>query len=195
MSALRNLVFVGQGPNQTAWLHGLAAGRHLHALKHGEGHGATEAAAIDFAEDYCARVAVTGAVGTRLAALLGLPDVGRFRHSFHRRNLNPRWNGKHGRGDRFDHAEGLVLAGILADMTEFTHFVLLGAAVAECFGFVVGARGWPWCGVAHHRIPQHAKKQFLIFPHPSGLNHWWNDPENQFRARKALNDFVNLAKK
>jgi hypothetical protein len=184
MSALRNLVFVGQGPNQTAWLHGLAAGRELRPT-----------APEDFAEDYCARVAVTGAVGTRLAALLGLPDVGRFRHSFHRRNLNTRWNGKHGRGDKFDHAEGVVMAGILADMSEFTHFVLLGASVADCFGFVIGERGWPWCSLAPAGPSVHAGKRFLLFPHPSGLNHWWNDADNHIRARTALNDFVNLAKK
>lgn len=194
MSLLR-LVFIGQGPNQTAWARGLEAGRKFAAGREAWKMGDRTPEA--FAEDYCARVAATGAIGTKLGALLDLP-LHRFWKTFARRNLNRRWNGKDGKGDKFDKEEGRRTAGQFLVREEFTHHVLLGAAVAECFGF----RNPEWLAVkeGYYPIPdpsgspREAYKHFLLFPHPSGINAWWNEDFNRFRAKKRLAEFVEHAK-
>lgn len=32
--------------------------------------------------------------------------------------------------------------------------------------------------------------QYLLFPHPSGLNRWWNSEENCKKAKKKLKEFI-----
>jgi hypothetical protein len=57
--------------------------------------------------------------------------------------------------------------------------VLLGARVCAAFGVEeVEWLGWyrrPDLGCA-----------MIAFPHPSGLNHWWNDASNRVRARDLM---------
>ncbi len=172
-----NLVFVGQGPNKTAWHRGLEAGKSLRP-----------ADPDSFARDYCARVAITGAVGGKLAAMLEIEP--RAMMKFRRINLNARWNGKSGKGDLFDRAEAETTARLLIETAPGpTLFVLLGAEVGRAFG----VRG-DWLGVtAKWRDVPRAQMQFLLFPHPSGINLWWNDSFNVYRAKKRLREFVALA--
>jgi hypothetical protein len=59
--------------------------------------------------------------------------------------------------------------------------VLLGKNVARCFGF----RDVPF--LAEIRI---YGRRFLIFPHPSGTNRWWNERQNERRARQLLQRFL-----
>ena len=59
--------------------------------------------------------------------------------------------------------------------------VLLGKNVARCFGF----RDLPF--LAEINI---YGRRFLIFPHPSGTNRWWNERRNQRHARKLLQRFL-----
>jgi hypothetical protein len=33
-------------------------------------------------------------------------------------------------------------------------------------------------------------RRFLIFPHPSGANRWWNERQNERRARELLQRFL-----
>jgi hypothetical protein len=33
-------------------------------------------------------------------------------------------------------------------------------------------------------------RRFLIFPHPSGINRWWNERRNERRARQLLQRFL-----
>src|SRR4029434_9336717 len=59
--------------------------------------------------------------------------------------------------------------------------VLLGKNVARCFGF--------------GDVPFLAEisiygRRFLIFPHPSGVNRWWNERRNERRARQLLQRFL-----
>ena len=98
-----------------------------------------------------------------------------------RKHLNTHLNGKRGKGDAFDHAKGNVnAADILLDW-RVERIVLLGKNVARCFGL----RDLPF--LAEIRI---YGRRFLICPHPSGTNRWWNERQNQRRARQILQRFL-----
>jgi hypothetical protein len=98
-----------------------------------------------------------------------------------RRHLNTHYNGMRGKGDTFDHAKGMVnAADVLLDW-RVERIVLLGKNVARCFGF----RDLPF--LAEIRI---YGRRFLIFPHPSGTNRWWNERRNERRARQLLQRFL-----
>lgn len=180
-----NLVVVGQGPNRTAWEHGLEVGRNRALLRDGERTQENEIEAELFAENYCARVAITGSVGRKLAELAGFDlrkrEELRFFASVARRNLNRRFNGKNGKGDAFDRAEALESARRIL-LEPFHRVVLLGEEVARAFGFKFSA-------LEIRKLPNDPRR-FLCFPHPSGINLWWNDDFNRFRAEKRLREFV-----
>jgi hypothetical protein len=98
-----------------------------------------------------------------------------------RKHLNTHYNGKRGKGDAFDHAKGNVnAADVLLDW-RVERIVLLGKNVARCFGF----RDLPFLA----EISIYGRR-FLIFPHPSGINRWWNERRNEQRARQLLQRFV-----
>lgn len=179
------VVFVGQGPNRACWQQGLAAGARYALLKHNfaEDDPRVKVEAIAFAERYSARVALTGSVGKKLAALGGWKCNLTF-GGYARRNLNARWNGKDGNGDRFERVEAEIVASrMLHD--GFTHFVLLGSNVAKAFGM---GRNEPLSEIKN--LP--GSQLFFLLPHPSGINQWWNDDFNRFRARKRLREFLNI---
>lgn len=181
LSDPRLAVFVGQGPNQAAWDNALQrAPDSVRDLAEHE----------RWASNYCARIAITGAIGRKIAALGGWKLDLRF-GGYARANLNARWNGKSGKGDVFDRREGTMNAvGMLGG--KWTHYVLLGAEVAACFGY----KNPEWLAV-HGRYVRgntggEVYKNFLLFPHPSGINSWWNDEINRLRASKCLREFLNL---
>lgn len=120
-----------------------------------------------------------GTLGDKLGDLLGITD---FVPSFARINLNSEWIAKvggDGKGDVFDLAEGRITAGVLL-RGSWTRYVLLGQKVAGCFDAN---------GVVLDTI-RHGVKSFFLLPHPSGINRWWNDPENVRRAKDKLQAFV-----
>lgn len=181
MSTGKKIVFVGQGPNQTAWAHGLAKAEVI--LGHTGGH------ALRWTENYCARMAITGAIGRRLAELAGYDVANREELRFYaetdRRNLNARWNGKEGKGDKFDQVEGERNAvAILAE--GHGKIVLLGLEVQRAFG----QKGEPLAETVWFHPATNAATNFLLFPHPSGISTWWNEPFNVYRARKRLREFL-----
>jgi hypothetical protein len=98
-----------------------------------------------------------------------------------RKHLNTHYNGKRGKDDGFDHAKGKVnAADVLLDW-RVERIVLLGKNVARCFGF----RDFPF--LAEIRI---YGRRFLICPHPAGTNRWWNELQNERRARQLLQRFL-----
>jgi hypothetical protein len=98
-----------------------------------------------------------------------------------RKHLNMHYSGKRGKGAAFDHEKGNVnAADVLLDW-RVERIVLLGKNVARCFGF----RDLPF--LAEIRI---YGRRFLIFPHPSGINRWWNERRNEQRARQLLQRFL-----
>ena len=94
-----------------------------------------------------------------------------------RKHLNTHYSGKRGKANAFDHAKGnFNAADVLMDW-RVERIVLLGKNVARCFGF----RDVPF--LAEIRI---YGRRFFIFPHPSGVNRWWNER----RARQLLQRFL-----
>ena len=126
------------------------------------------------------REACTGRVGRKLAKLLRMPEVA-FYAMAARVNLNARFNGKAAKGDAFNVVEGLATARrILVRHRNGEKLVLLGRTVGRCFG-VTGD---------YLRVTIREGHPFLLFPHPSGINRWWNDARNRRRAGRALRRFV-----
>src|SRR5215510_812581 len=97
-----------------------------------------------------------------------------------RRHLNT-YRGKHGKADAFDRAKGKVTAADVLLDWRVERIVLLGKNVARCFGF----RDLPF--LAEIRV---YGRRFLLCPHPSGRNRWWNERQNERRARQLLQRFL-----
>lgn len=122
---------------------------------------------------------LSGYSGRRLADLIGI-SMDEFLR-FTRTNLNKRCLGKVGKGDDFDMIEGRQTAlGLTLLFAYRFDFILLGQKVSQCFGF-------PW-------IPLHTFERdgmrYLLVPHTSGINHWYNSPRHRRAASKALRDFA-----
>jgi hypothetical protein len=158
------VTFIGQGPNRTCWNENLKLG------------GVLGVEATRYAEQRCARLACTGKLGERVAALIGCDNLFRF----HRLNLNARWIGRNGKGDQFDFEEGAKRARDFLLRGYAGRVVLLGKSVARCFGLRVNFL----------EPVEMAGKRFIVLPHPSGINLWWNSKTNVSRARRALRRFL-----
>ena len=98
-----------------------------------------------------------------------------------RKHLNTHYSGKRRKNARFDHAKGSVKAADILLDWRVERIVLLGKNVARCFGF----RELPFLA----EISIYGRR-FLIFPHPSGTNLWWNERRNERRARQLLQRFL-----
>jgi len=114
--------------------------------------------------------------GRRLAELAG---VGSVREIADAVNLLRRFPGSAGpKGDLFPIEEARRAARRLAGrMRARRATLLLGGNVARAFG-VGGTDFLEWTEVRGARA--------CVFPHPSGISHWWNDPRNVRRARRFL---------
>lgn len=167
---LEGSALVGQGPNQESWKCALSIESKTKASGQYR---------IACAESECARLAITGRLGERLADMLGVDRLhlyGRCK----RVNLNRRWTGKSGKGDAFDGVEGCEAAAEL-EASESARFVCLGRAVWRCFGFA---------DEEFLTVKERNRKSFLLFPHPSGINLWWNDGRKSAKAARALRRFL-----
>ena len=82
-----------------------------------------------------------------------------------------------GTGDRFPMAEAKIRAGEIARAHRGERAMLLGRAVAAAFG----VRADYLQARAHDVF-----EEVVVVPHPSGLNRWWNDPNNERMARRKL---------
>jgi hypothetical protein len=125
------------------------------------------------------RKPLAGPNGRKIARLAGMSYDELI--ACRRRHLNPNYSGKRHKGDGFDDAKGYVnAADVLLDW-RVERIVLLGKNVARCFGL----RDLPF--LAEMRI---YGRRFLLFPHPSGANRWWNERRNERRARRLLQRFL-----
>lgn len=114
---------------------------------------------------------LSGRSGARLANLAGI-SLEEFLGQTDRVNLIERWPGRSGKkGDRFPAAEARARFHVILPMCSGHRVVLLGSHVAEAFRFY----GRPFCW-ARSLTPVYADWAFC--PHPSGVNLWWNDPDN-----------------
>jgi len=127
-----------------------------------------------------------GVSGSRLAWLMGVSRENWLR--YRRVNLCERWGGKQGKGDAHDPAEAKLNARRLQHLEEATHYVLLGRAVVKAFGLRIAPLQSSYV-VSHDRVVS-----FFHLPHPSGINHYWNDPAATEKAIRKLNHFVEWSK-
>ena len=112
----------------------------------------------------------------RLAGLLGMraEDLNR---SFRRMNVLDEWPGRCGKGDAFP-------AGLAREAAKKVRLrgrvVFLGKGAARAFGFRGEFLGWSDFGGS----------RAAIFPHPSGVNRWFNDAGNRRRAREFMEEIL-----
>jgi uracil-DNA glycosylase len=125
------------------------------------------------------RKPLAGPNGQKIARLAGISHDELI--GCRRMHLNTRYSGKRRKGDAFNRAKGTVKAADVLLDWRVERIVLLGKNVARCFGL----RDVPF--LAEIRI---YGRRFLIFPHPSGINRWWNERRNERRARQVLQRFL-----
>ena len=123
------------------------------------------------------RKPLAGPNGQKIARLAGMSYDELI--ACRRRHLNTHYGAKGGKG--LDHAKGKINAADVLMDWRVERIVLLGKNVARCFGF----RDLPFLA----EISIYGRR-FLIFPHPSGINRWWNERRNERRARQFLQRFL-----
>lgn len=123
-----------------------------------------------------------GQSGARLAQLAGVGNSGDDlpRH-FDLLNLIEKWPGKSGKGDHFDMDAARAKAGEIArelqTAKESRYVLLMGRKVQTAFG---------WAGMNYLQEYQWHDHIVVVFPHPSGVNLWWNDQVHRTEARVLL---------
>jgi uracil-DNA glycosylase len=128
-----------------------------------------------------------GQSGARLARLAGVGESGDDlpRH-FGLVNLLSHWPGKSSKkGDKFDMAQAKINAeDILLGLSNRkpSYLLLMGRKVQTAFDL----KGLEY--LHRYRIHRQGFDRHCIvpFPHPSGINTWWNDPENVVLAEKLM---------
>ncbi len=134
------------------------------------------------------------ASGGRLAALMGL-DARAYLRIFQRINLLRDFPGKRQRpgGTRVDHwpkKEARQAAELIAPLLNERQVILVGRNVARAFGLDKK----PWHEWIHHVVPyppdQPTRVHIALVPHPSGLNRWYSDAQNQIEARSFWAAFL-----
>lgn len=68
--------------------------------------------------------------------------------------------------------------------------LLAGLRVARAFGLRMNHKDRPSFSYFEKKIfkdqPNQTIFEVVVVPHPSGVNRWWNDPQNEARAREFL---------
>lgn len=122
------------------------------------------------------RKPLLGRCGNRLARLSGL-DLQDYARRFARANVLEQWPGKLDKGDAFDLPAARARAAILRRRFRGGRLVvLLGHRTALAFGLRSAY-------LQRHRV---SCANVVVLPHPSGINRWWNEPENVRRASSFL---------
>ena len=135
------------------------------------------------ARDGDGRAALTG---RSLDVLLGKHSLRDVARSCHRLNLVPTYPGRVGSGDAFPTALARARAKKLIPHLRGRVVVTWGAQVADLMNPDWRKTGWLICN--HSQAFQH-----YPFPHPSGLNRWWNEARNRLSAQAVATRLVNEA--
>ncbi len=159
-----------------------------------------------------------GRCGERLARLAGLSCYDELAAVFAVANLLPRWPGKEGKGDGFPRRRAARAARRMHRVLgeeEWPRVVLLGRNVAGAFG-LAGAPFLRWfeptTGAPSPRarrrpraawyeegcwlVPEELQplvwpdSRWAVIPHPSGVNHFFNDPRSTILASAFLRKLV-----
>ena len=120
-----------------------------------------------------------GRSGDRLRSLLGAKDLTLIVDVM---NLLPSPTGKVGKGRAFPAKKGREMAAaVLAAELNRTKFILAGKRVAAAFGI----------RAAYFEVVVKDGRQFMIIPHPSGINRWWNEHGAAERFIAEFYGFIN----
>lgn len=115
---------------------------------------------------------LSGHAGKRLAALFGLPRE--EYEQIERINVLDSFPGKSGEGDSFPMAEVRTRARRITPHLAGRTVLFVGLAVADAFHHRASLLTWE----------RHESFLAACIPHPSGLNRWWNSPENRVEAER-----------
>ena len=119
-----------------------------------------------------------------------------------RDNLVHQLPARGGKGRTFSRADGLIGASRVVAHSLEEHvdgIVMLGRRVASCFRFArrgerqgVPGPKWPWLswGLAWAAGDPGTVVRAAVVPHPSGINQWWNDLDNQCDARTFFGELL-----
>ncbi len=136
--------------------------------------------------------------GGRLASYMGL-SRGEYLKTFERINLLPYYPGKVKRDDKFPMLPAKLAAAAVRPLLAGRTVVLVGRNVANAFVLDPSLQFHRWYNcVARQRPCLIAKDPFMmrtaIIPHPSGRNHWYNDPENLLESQGFWSEFVSAGR-
>jgi hypothetical protein len=131
--------------------------------------------------------AFTGASGKRLCSLLEIESYDDLAHLLDMTNLIPEIQPKiQGRkGDSFDRALARRAA-----MRIFTHAISEGRSTVILAGKGVGNIFLPDTNIEYFAPYDRSSLRCWVIPHPSGINHFWNDPTNVKKASRILRAIV-----
>mmetsp|Transcript_13194 Transcript_13194/g.31491 ORF Transcript_13194/g.31491 Transcript_13194/m.31491 type:complete len:236 (+) Transcript_13194:83-790(+) len=133
---------------------------------------------------------LAGPAEQRLARLAGL-SVQQLWQQFDRANLLSSYPGMKGRSWKHDVSKGYKLhtsdgdvfpikqakkAAAKIDLSKYHSVLLLGNSVARAFGV----------STALLHVQRMGQTRMMVFPHPSGVSHYWNDKPNVIKAARAL---------
>lgn len=138
----------------------------------------------------CALVGESGHFVARVAGL----DFPTYCAAFERRNLLDRWPGSNGKGSDFPLQKARFAAVRLLPTLHGQHAVLLGKRVARAFWIEDDYLHWNEHVYRPEGEPAKVVASFhaAILPHPSRINRWWNEPENERRARRFLRQILQI---
>lgn len=130
----------------------------------------------------------TGTSGRRLMSLLDVPDYSGLLEYFELHNLIPVMQPKRGlKGDEFNLPQAKEAARrFRLKVPPHSTIIACGSAVFRAFTTLALSETCPnFCGVEligpyRHRV------EVYHFPHPSGVNRFWNDLNNVIEARVWL---------
>lgn len=126
---------------------------------------------------------LSGATGRKLAALMGM-SIEEFLATFDRANLLRKYPGKllNSKGDAFPIQKATINAFKLMRNNppdNYRAIILLGKNVAKAFN---------WQNPEFLEWDRTRRPFRVVIPHPSGINHWWNDKRNQRAAKEFLTE-------
>jgi hypothetical protein len=115
--------------------------------------------------------------GDFLTKLIGMP----VRVMFDCANILDYWPGSAGKGSKFPMGEAQKELRLWKVDGEFLgrRVILAGSRVAKAWGAPAGQI------LTWNKADAHCDA-FAVLPHPSGVNRWWNDPQNRENAKFFL---------
>lgn len=139
----------------------------------------------------------------RLRDLLGIQGVGEWLRTFDRSNVFDEVQPRSGKGDFFSVARGrreLLTQWPMLVSRGYQGILVMGSRVSSALSWrdeqdtVLSAARLPvleWRSAIPHRsvcqgLGEHTRIRAAVVPHPSGVNRWYNEPENKRRAEAFL---------